>query len=145
LGHGLSKPISLFGLKLSAGGASIIATPGREKIKMAVAQLHPLRIGGALPLTEDSPSRDEIPQLAHIFLIESCGSFCAGKDVFAARAPAKRGPSFGRKLGPRRRSNTDRFNTTDECCMLCVCISFVTTTCFTKAKTHCRRALFPAF
>jgi hypothetical protein len=29
--------------------------------------------------------------------------------------------------------------------MLCERISFDTTTCFTTAKTHCRRALFPVF
>jgi hypothetical protein len=83
---------------------------------MAVAQLRPLRIWRALPLTEDSPSRDEIPQLAHIFLIENCGPLCAGKDVFAARAPAKKGaPASGEKLEPR---NTDRLNAIDEaaCC-----------------------------
>jgi hypothetical protein len=67
---------------------------------MAVAQLRPLRIWRALPLTEDSPSRDEIPQFAHIFFIENCGPLCAGKDVFAARTPGKKGgASFGRKAG----------------------------------------------
>jgi hypothetical protein len=96
---------------------------------MAVAQLRLLRIWLALPLTEDSPLRDEIPQFAHIFLIENCGPHCAGKDVFAASAPAKNGvPASGEKLEPRRRSNTDRLNTTEEAaCCACV-FHFDTTT-----------------
>jgi hypothetical protein len=38
---------------------------------MAVAPLRLLRIERALSLTEDSPSRDEIPEFAHIFLLRA--------------------------------------------------------------------------
>jgi hypothetical protein len=62
-----------------------------------VAQLCPLRIWRALPLTEDSPSRDEIPEFAHIFYIESCCPLYAGRGVFAARASAKKGPQLWEK------------------------------------------------
>jgi hypothetical protein len=87
---------------------------------MAVAQLRPLRICRALPLTEDSPPRDEIPQLAHNFLIENRGPLCAGRDVFAARAPAKKRPQL-REKRPRRRCNTDPLNAMDEAaCCACV-------------------------
>src|SRR5258708_19184461 len=49
-------------------------TPGRETSRNGSRAAAPIaNRGRALPLTEDSPSRDEIPQLAHIFLIESCG------------------------------------------------------------------------
>src|ERR1700731_406469 len=46
-------------------------TPAERRIKMAVAQLRLLRIERALSVTEDSPSRDEIPEFVHIFFIES--------------------------------------------------------------------------
>jgi hypothetical protein len=134
LGHELSRPISLFGLKPSAGGAPIIARRAERRIKMAVAQLRLLRIERALSVTEDSPSRDEIPELAHIFLLRA--------DSFGRQKAA---PASGEKLGPRRRSDTDRLNTTDECCMLCVRVSFDTTTCFTTTRTPCGRTLFPVF
>jgi hypothetical protein len=62
-----------------------------------VAQLCPLRIWRALPLTEDSPSRDEIPEFAHIFYIESCCPLYAGRGVFAARASAIKGPQLREK------------------------------------------------
>jgi hypothetical protein len=65
---------------------------------MVVAQSPPCELG-ALPLTSDSPSRDEIPDLAHFFLIES------------RLLRQKAAPASGEKLGPRRRSNTDRRNT----------------------------------
>jgi hypothetical protein len=89
---------------------------------MAVAQLRPLRIWRALPLTEDSPLRDEIPQFAHIFLIENCDpALRRERSVRSPGAGKKRGPSFGRKAGARRRSNTDRLNMIDEAaCCACV-------------------------
>jgi hypothetical protein len=86
---------------------------------MAVAQLRSLRICRTLPLTEDSPPRDEIPRFAHIFLIESCGLLCAEQRcVRRPGARKKGGPASGEKLEPRRRCNTDRLNTIDEaaCC-----------------------------
>jgi hypothetical protein len=86
---------------------------------MAVAQLRPLRICRALPPTEDSPSRDEIPQLAHNFLIESRYPLCAEKMCSLRGRQQKKGaPASGEKLEPRRRCNTDRLNTIDEvaCC-----------------------------
>ncbi len=66
---------------------------------MAVAQLRPLRICRALPLTEDSPPRDEIPQLAHIFLIENRGRSAQAKMCSPPGRQQKSDPSFGRK-GP---------------------------------------------
>jgi hypothetical protein len=86
---------------------------------MAVAQLRPLRICRALPLTEDSPPRDEIPQFAHIFLIESCGLLCAEQRCVRRPGASKKwAPASVEKLEPRRRCNTDRLNTIDEaaCC-----------------------------
>jgi hypothetical protein len=62
-----------------------------------VAQLCPLRIWRALPLTEDSPLRDEIPEFAHIYYIESRCPLYAGRGVFAARASAKKGPQLWEK------------------------------------------------
>jgi hypothetical protein len=78
-----------------------------------------LRIWRALPLTEDSPSRDEIPDFAHIFLIESSYPLCAEQKCFRRAGAGKKGaPASGEKLEPRRRCNTDRLNTIDEvaCC-----------------------------
>jgi len=103
---------------------------------MVVAQLRLFaNWARALLLTEDSPSRDEIPDFAHISSLRA-DSFSRQKKV---------APASGEKLGPRRRINTDRLNTTDECCMLCVRVSFDTTTCFTTERTPCRRALLPVF
>jgi hypothetical protein len=75
---------------------------------MAVAQLRLLRIARALPLTEDSPSRDEIPEFAHIFFIES-----------RLLQPAKKRPQLREKSwGPGgasiRIGSTRRMN--DACC-----------------------------
>src|ERR1700722_6445550 len=107
-GHELSRPISLFGLKSSAGGAPITARRAERRIKMAVAQLRLLRIGRALPLTEDSPSRDEIPEFAHIFFIESRLAWPAKK------RPQLREKSWGPGGASIRIGSTRRMN--DACC-----------------------------
>jgi hypothetical protein len=39
----------------------------------------------------------KFPNSRKSFSIESCGPLCAGKDVFAARAPAKKGPQLREK------------------------------------------------
>jgi len=79
---------------------------------MVVAQLRLFaNWARALLLTEDSPSRDEIPDFAHISSLRA-DSFSRQKKV---------APASGEKLGPRRRSDTDRLNTIDEvACCACV-------------------------
>jgi hypothetical protein len=39
----------------------------------------------------------KFPNSRTFFLIENCGPLCAGKDVFAAQAPAKKGPQLREK------------------------------------------------
>jgi len=60
----------------------------------------------------------KFPNLRKFFQLRAA-VLCAGKDVFAARAPAKNGPQLREKSwGPRRRCNTDQLNMIDEvaCC-----------------------------
>jgi hypothetical protein len=60
----------LFGLKLSAGGA-IIAPRRRGKSKWWSPPS--VNLARVVLLTEDSPSRDEIPEFALFLVIETCG------------------------------------------------------------------------
>src|ERR1700722_3727969 len=87
-GHELSRPISLFGLKSSAGGAPITARRAERRIKMAVAQLRLLRIARAL-----------LSQKTHLRVMK----FPNSRTFFLLRADSlglqKSGPSFGRKAG----------------------------------------------
>jgi hypothetical protein len=87
---------------------------------MAVAQLRLLQIEGARCLSQKTHLRVmKFPNSRTFFLIESCGPLRVGvrgkvmalhkkglsqacgraQGVFTPEAPAKRGPSFGRKAG----------------------------------------------
>src|SRR5580698_11359694 len=88
-----------------------------------------LRIGHARCLSHKTHLRVMKFQISRtFFFIES-----------RLRKSAKKWPQLReKKLGPRRRSNTDRLNTTNECCMLCVRVSFDTTICLSTTRTPCR-------
>jgi hypothetical protein len=60
-------------LKLCARGASVIA-PDRETIQNSIRAAAPLFGLNAPLLTEDSPSRDEIPEFAHNFDLRDLGA-----------------------------------------------------------------------
>jgi hypothetical protein len=102
----VTGPISLFGLKLSAGGAS--SHTDRETNQIGSRATMPSCELGARCLSQKTHLRVMKFPISRTF-------FSLRADSFSRKKVA---PAWGEKLGPRRRCTTERLNTIDEiaCC-----------------------------